>query len=79
MENIEPNHAGDQLVFLKLGGSLITDKHTARSPRREVINRIAREIASSLHQNPRLQWTYFWKKIQNFERRTYSGGMAGVC
>ena len=55
MENIEPNHSGDQLVFLKLGGSLITDKHTARSPRRDVISRIAREIANSLHKNPRLQ------------------------
>jgi isopentenyl phosphate kinase len=55
MVNIGPNHSGDQLVFLKLGGSLITNKHTARSPRREVINRIAREIATSLHKNPRLQ------------------------
>jgi isopentenyl phosphate kinase len=55
MENIGPNHSGDQLIFLKLGGSLITDKHTARSPRRDVINRIAREIANSLHKNPGLQ------------------------
>lgn len=55
MENIEPNHSGNQLVFLKLGGSLITDKLTARSPRRDVINRIVREIANSLHNNPRLQ------------------------
>ena len=55
MENIEPNHSGNQLVFLKLGGSLITDKLTARSPRRDVINRITREIANSLHNNPRLQ------------------------
>ena len=55
MENIEPNHSGNQLVFLKLGGSLITDKLTSRSPRRNVINRIAREIANSIHNNTRLQ------------------------
>jgi isopentenyl phosphate kinase len=55
MENNGPNHSGDQLVFLKLGGSLITDKHTARSPRRDVINRISREIANALQKNPRLQ------------------------
>ncbi len=55
MENIGPDHSRDQLVFLKLGGSLITDKHTARSPRREVINRITQEIANSLQKNPRLQ------------------------
>ena len=55
MENIQPTHSGDSLVFLKLGGSLITDKHAARSPRLEVINRLAREINAALRTNPRLQ------------------------
>jgi len=49
------NQSGNQLVFLKLGGSLITDKHTPRSAHREVINRIAREITNSLQINPELQ------------------------
>ncbi len=49
------NQSGDQLVFLKLGGSLITDKHTPRSARREVINRIAQEITNALQTNTELQ------------------------
>lgn len=44
------------LVFLKLGGSLITDKNKPHTPRREVINRLAAEIASAHQQNPELQW-----------------------
>ena len=35
------------LVFLKLGGSLITEKSRARTPRPEVIRRLAQEIAAS--------------------------------
>ena len=34
------------LQFLKLGGSLITDKRTARTPRKEVIARLTTEIES---------------------------------
>ena len=34
------------LQFLKLGGSLITDKRTARTPRKEVIARLITEIES---------------------------------
>lgn len=49
------DQSGEQLVFLKLGGSLITDKHTPRSARREVINRITREITDALKTNPELQ------------------------
>jgi isopentenyl phosphate kinase len=55
MENNGMNQSGDQLVFLKLGGSLITDKHTPRSARLDVINRIAREITNALQTNPELQ------------------------
>ncbi len=38
----------DELVFLKLGGSLITDKAREATPRSDVIRRVAREIASAL-------------------------------
>lgn len=55
MEHIQPTHTGDSLVFLKLGGSLITDKHTTRSPRLEVINRVIGEISEALKTNPQLQ------------------------
>ncbi|MEM3030558.1 MAG: isopentenyl phosphate kinase [Candidatus Micrarchaeia archaeon] len=38
------------LVFVKLGGSLITDKTRPYTPRVEVIERLARELAGSLRQ-----------------------------
>ncbi|MFQ5576605.1 MAG: isopentenyl phosphate kinase [Anaerolineae bacterium] len=37
-----------ELVFLKLGGSLITDKTQPNTPRPEVIKRLAAEIAAAL-------------------------------
>jgi isopentenyl phosphate kinase len=40
----------DHLVFLKLGGSLITDKSNPRTPRRDVIARLAREIRGVLEE-----------------------------
>jgi isopentenyl phosphate kinase len=40
------------LQFLKLGGSLITDKTQPRTPRLEVIQRIAEEIAGNCRANP---------------------------
>lgn len=43
------------LAFLKLGGSLITDKDTPRTPRREVIDRLAREIAEVRSTHPEIQ------------------------
>jgi isopentenyl phosphate kinase len=42
------------LVFLKLGGSLITEKGQARTPRPDVIGRLANEIKASLAANPDL-------------------------
>ena len=42
----------DGLVFLKLGGSLITDKHTPRTARGDQIQRICQEIFLSLDKNP---------------------------
>lgn len=44
----------DKLVFLKLGGSLITDKKQAYSLRLEKLNQVVREIKSALSQNPDL-------------------------
>jgi isopentenyl phosphate kinase len=43
------------LVFLKLGGSLITDKHSASTARPEVIRRAVEEIAQALEEDPTLQ------------------------
>lgn len=46
---------GNELVFLKLGGSLITDKLTPRTPRVAVLNRLAGEIQAGLMENPGLK------------------------
>lgn len=43
------------LVFLKLGGSLITNKRQAETPRLDVITRLAQEIAAARQQNPNLR------------------------
>lgn len=43
-----------ELVFLKLGGSLITDKLRLESPRTTVIERMAREIHNALAARPDL-------------------------
>ncbi len=55
MEYPENTQTGKTLVFLKLGGSLITDKHNPRTARIEVIERIVMEIKSALEQDPNLQ------------------------
>ncbi len=43
------------LTFLKLGGSLITDKHTPRTPRAGVLMRLMAEIAEARAAQPTLQ------------------------
>ncbi len=43
------------LVFLKLGGSLITDKDRPYTARRDVIARIAQEVKSAIQQRPDLR------------------------
>jgi len=48
MDNTEKSHMGKKLVFLKLGGSLITDKNTPRTARIEVLQRVGIEIKSAL-------------------------------
>jgi isopentenyl phosphate kinase len=44
----------DGLVFLKLGGSLITDKESPQTARKQIIARAAREIGEALHEAPGL-------------------------
>ncbi len=43
------------LVFLKLGGSLITDKQQPYTPRLQVLQRLAQEIAEARAENPGLR------------------------
>lgn len=45
----------DKLVFLKLGGSLITDKRRYETARPEVIRRVAQEIRAALDARPDMQ------------------------
>jgi isopentenyl phosphate kinase len=40
------------MIFLKLGGSLITKKEQPQTPRLEVISRLAHEIADVIHTHP---------------------------
>ena len=44
-----------QIVLLKLGGSLITDKKRPRTLRRKTLARLAQEIASAVDQQPSLR------------------------
>lgn len=48
-------HQFSDLIFLKLGGSLITDKSAPRTPRRDVILRLVREIRTALDENDNLR------------------------
>jgi isopentenyl phosphate kinase len=43
------------LTLLKLGGSLITDKHSPQTPKPEIITRLAQEIRSAIERVPGLQ------------------------
>ncbi len=52
---MEHSDRGGGLIFLKLGGSLITNKDQAESARITVIRRLAREIADALSQDDSLQ------------------------
>lgn len=45
----------ERTVFVKLGGSLITDKRRDETPRPEVIARLAQEIGAARAQNPHLR------------------------
>ena len=52
---IKQTEAQTAPIFLKLGGSLITDKRLAETPRLDVIQRLAAEIAEVRRQNPTLR------------------------
>ncbi len=43
---------GTDLIFLKLGGSLITDKTRSETPRRDVIARLVDEVRQALDARP---------------------------
>lgn len=43
------------MIFLKLGGSLITDKAHAETPRLDVLRQLAQEIAEARQANPELR------------------------
>lgn len=45
----------NELVFVKLGGSLITEKDKPRTPRLEILYRLAAEISSARAKNPSLK------------------------
>lgn len=47
--------ANEPILFLKLGGSLITDKHTPRRALTNVLDRLAGEIAGVVRSNPGLR------------------------
>jgi len=56
MTNLTSNvHRPPSIVFLKLGGSLITDKTQPRTPRPETLARLMREIAEARAARPELQ------------------------
>ena len=48
----DPAKRDHSLVFLKVGGSLITDKQRPRAPRPEVLERLAAEIGRALVKQP---------------------------
>jgi isopentenyl phosphate kinase len=52
-EEVQPP-SQNALVFLKLGGSLITDKLSPRTPRDALIQRIAGEVSAALSDHPHL-------------------------
>jgi len=52
---IPKNYSVQQPIFLKLGGSLITDKAVPRTPRPDVLRRLAQEIAEAREANPALR------------------------
>jgi isopentenyl phosphate kinase len=49
------HHAIRNLLFLKLGGSLITDKTQPHTPRPEVLARLAKEIATAFAEYPHVR------------------------
>jgi isopentenyl phosphate kinase len=65
----------DELVLLKLGGSLITDKSVPYTPRFDKLAELAADISAALQTSPQLSlvlghgsgslWAYGRKRVQN--------------
>jgi isopentenyl phosphate kinase len=55
MKDSGTSSIGGDLIFLKLGGSLITDKQSPRTARVDIIDRLSREIAQAAKENPTLR------------------------
>lgn len=51
----KPEVGTENLYFLKLGGSLITNKMRPGNARLEVIRRLVKEVSNALHQSPDLK------------------------
>lgn len=47
--------SGERLAFVKLGGSLITDKRTPEAARHDIVQQVAEEIAAALRRDPALR------------------------
>ena len=54
-ELLPPNHQPPTTIFLKLGGSLITDKTRVEHARKPIIRRLAREIKAAREARPDVQ------------------------
>lgn len=55
MEKLDRMSELSRLVFLKLGGSLITDKNRPRTPRRKLLQALAQAIQAGRRQHPGMQ------------------------
>src|SRR5438477_5017184 len=72
------------LVFVKLGGSLLTDKNLASSPRLDTIARCAREMRQALHARPDLRillahGSGSFGHVAAVQSRFGSGGVTGYA
>ncbi len=52
---MQTNYSASELTFIKLGGSLITEKSRQRTSQRAVLERLAEEIAQAYQRRSRLQ------------------------
>ncbi len=85
----DPATQDRSLVFLKFGGSLITDKQRPRAPRPEVLERLCRGDRASAAETPRdeagagqrsrLLWARDRQEIRHPPGGTHTAGMARVC
>jgi isopentenyl phosphate kinase len=53
-DHVKIGNMSSELIFLKLGGSLITDKSLPKTPRLEVIHRLAVEVFEAVRRKPEM-------------------------